>query len=49
MTYANQKNIPYVIVIGSNEIETGELSLKDMAQGSQENLTIENIIDKLNG
>ena len=47
LTYANKKNVPYVIMIGSNEMESGQLSLKDMRNGSQDQLTIEEIINKL--
>lgn len=47
MGYADGKNIPYVILIGSEEIQSGELSLKDMKNGSQEKLRIEEIIEKV--
>ena len=47
MKYANDKNIPFVILIGSNEIETNNLSFKNMETGEQQNLTIEQIIEKL--
>jgi len=47
MKYANDKNIPYVIVIGSNEIETGELTLKNFKSGEQESLNIHQIIEKI--
>ena len=48
MKYANDKNIPFVILIGSNkEIETGKLSFKNMETGKQQNLTIEEIINHL--
>lgn len=47
MKYANNNNIPYVIVIGSNEIETGKLTFKNFVSGEQENLSISDIINKL--
>jgi len=47
MEYANNKQIPYTIVIGSDEIQSGLLSLKDMTSGLQEKLTSEQIIGKL--
>lgn len=47
LDYANKKGVLYTIVIGSNEISTGALALKDMAKGEQETLTIEDIIQKL--
>jgi histidyl-tRNA synthetase len=47
MNYANDKKIPFVIVIGGDEMASGKLSLKNMATGEQEKLTIEEIISKL--
>lgn len=47
MGYADGKNIPYVILIGSDEIQSGELSLKDMKSGEQQKLRIEEIIKKV--
>ena len=43
MTYADDKNIPFVILIGSDEMETGLLSLKNMKSGEQQKLTSEEI------
>ncbi len=48
MNYANKKNIPFVIMIGSNEMESGQLTLKDMHLGEQHSLSIEDIIEKIN-
>lgn len=45
--YADKKGIPFVIVVGSEEMESGKLSLRDMASGQQEKHTIEEIIDRL--
>ncbi|WDF55499.1 histidine--tRNA ligase [Mucilaginibacter sp. KACC 22063] len=45
--YANNKNIPYVVVIGSDEIETGELTFKHMESGVQEKLTANQILAKV--
>ena len=47
MKYANDKNIPFVIVIGSQEMESGQLSLKNMVSGEQEPLSIDQIITRL--
>ena len=47
MKYANDRNVPYVVIIGGNERQSGELSFKDMQSGEQINLTIEAIIEKL--
>lgn len=46
-SYANNKNIPFTIAIGSDEIESGKLSLKNMETGEQEKLTIDEIINLL--
>ena len=47
MSYADDKHIPYVILIGSDEMESGLLTLKDMKSGVQEKLGIDAIIDML--
>lgn len=45
--YADRLNIPYVIVIGEDEIKSGLLTIKDMQEGTQEQMKIEDIIEKL--
>ena len=45
--YADRLNIPYVIVIGEDEINSGLLTIKNMQEGTQEQLAIEDIIEKL--
>lgn len=47
LEYVNKKMIPYTIVIGSEEINTGNLAFKNMERGEQEKLTLDQIIDKL--
>ena len=47
MKYANARGIPYVVVIGEQERETGLLSFKDMGSGEQSLLEIEDIIKRL--
>ena len=44
MSYANDKNIPFVILIGSDEINSGILSLKNMKTGGQQKYSIDEII-----
>jgi len=44
MEYANNKQIPYTILIGSEEMQSGLLAFKDMASGVQEKLSAEEII-----
>ncbi|HTM97195.1 MAG TPA: histidine--tRNA ligase, partial [Pedobacter sp.] len=47
MSYADAKNIPYVILIGEEEMKTGLLTLKDMQSGEQQQLAAEIIVGKL--
>ncbi|SMC72487.1 histidine--tRNA ligase [Pedobacter nyackensis] len=49
MSYADDKRIPYVILIGSDEMQTGFLTIKDMQSGSQKQLSIESIVELLKG
>lgn len=48
MAYADVKKIPYVIIIGSDEMQSGILTLKNMITGEQEKLSEQEIIQKLN-
>lgn len=47
MTYADDKNIPFVILIGSDEMESGLLTLKNMKSGEQQKLSADQIIGLL--
>ena len=47
LNYADDKKIPFVILVGSEEMESGLLSLKNMKTGEQERLTISQIITAL--
>lgn len=44
LDYANKLNIPYVILVGPDEIKTNILTLKDMKKGEQLSLTYEQIV-----
>jgi histidyl-tRNA synthetase len=44
LDYANSKGIPYVILIGSDEMASEKLTLKDMQAGSQQQVGIEEVI-----
>ena len=46
--YADKLRIPYVIVIGEDEIKAGTLTLKNMETGEQVNKTIKEIIELMN-
>ena len=45
--YADSKRIPYVILIGSEEMASGLLSLKNMNSGEQSTLTIQALLAQL--
>ena len=49
MTYANNKNVEYVAMVGETEIANGTIALKYMESGEQENLTIHQVIQKIQG
>ena len=48
MEYANKIGVPYLIIIGEDEVANQEYTLKDMATGEQLKLSIDNLIEKLN-
>ena len=47
LQYANNNDIPYVIIIGEDEVTSKLFTLKDMETGSQEKLGIDEIISKV--
>jgi histidyl-tRNA synthetase len=47
LDYANKKSIPYTIVIGPEEIASGQLVFRNMAAGNQEKKTLDAILDHL--
>ncbi|KAA0993156.1 histidine--tRNA ligase [Dyadobacter aurulentus] len=47
LDYADRKSIPYVILIGSDEMQSGQLTLKNMKTGEQQKLQSGEIINIL--
>ena len=47
LNYANKKGIPVVVLLGSDEIKSGKLSVKFMTTGEQEQLTKEQLMKLL--
>lgn len=45
--FANKKNIPYVLIIGTEEMESGIYSLKNMITGEQQGYILSEIMDKI--
>ena len=47
MSYANAKQIPFVVLAGESEMEQGKLTLKNMATGEQMLVTPDELIRKV--
>ena len=49
MSYANSRKIPYVAIIGENEMQQNLISLKDMKSGEQSKVSFEELVRVLGG
>ncbi|KQS28161.1 histidine--tRNA ligase [Dyadobacter sp. Leaf189] len=47
LDYADRKSIPFVILVGSDEMQSGLLTLKNMKTGEQQKLHLEDIIPSI--
>ncbi|MFC4690732.1 histidine--tRNA ligase [Dokdonia genika] len=47
MTYANRRNIPFLVLAGKEEMDAKQYTLKNMAEGSQETVTIDELVAAL--
>lgn len=47
MTYANKRNIPYVALIGENEMKERVITLKEMSTGEQSQVDLDTLINNL--
>jgi len=47
MTYADNKRIPFVAIVGETEMNDGKVMLKNMKSGEQGLVTVEELIEKL--
>ncbi len=47
MDFANRKQVPFVAFVGESEMKDGTVTLKNMADGTQETLTVDKLIEKL--
>ncbi|MCP4552734.1 MAG: histidine--tRNA ligase [Bacteroidetes bacterium] len=47
MSYADNKRIPFVALVGDSEIKDGTITLKNMNTGVQQKMTIEKLISEL--
>lgn len=49
MSYANSKMIPFVAIVGENEMKEGKLTLKNMENGEQSMVTPEELVAAVKG
>ncbi|MDY2587804.1 histidine--tRNA ligase [Winogradskyella aquimaris] len=47
MTHANRRNIPYVVLVGEEELNSGMYTLKYMKTGEQQKLKLEELLSSL--
>jgi len=47
MDYANRKQVPFVAFVGESEMKDGTVTLKNMADGTQQTMTVDQMIDVL--
>lgn len=47
MSYANSNKIPYVVIVGENEMNEKKITLKNMISGEQQLLTVEECIESM--
>ena len=47
MEYANRRGIPYVVIIGSNELEQGIATVKNMRSAEQSEVSFKDIVSAL--
>ena len=47
MKYADDKKIPFVVLIGENEMRSGLLTVKEMKTGEQRELSVDQLIDEI--
>ena len=46
MDFANRCHVPYVVFVGENEIAAQNLTVKNMATGEQQSMTVEDLLLK---
>ena len=45
--YANDRNVRWVLVLGESELTSGQVMVKDMQEGAQEAMSIEEAVEKI--
>ena len=49
MKYADTKGIPYAVILGSDELESGTAAIRDMSSREQKNVPLERLVEELQG
>ncbi|AQG79176.1 histidine--tRNA ligase [Spirosoma montaniterrae] len=44
LEYANTRTIPFVVLIGSDEVQTGQLSVRNMTTGEQQKMSADEVV-----
>jgi len=47
MTYANKRNVPYVVLVGDEELKNNQYTLKDMSSGVQQKYSLDELLNKV--
>lgn len=47
MTYANKRNVPYVVMVGEEELKNNKYTLKDMSSGEQQKCSLDELLNKV--
>jgi histidyl-tRNA synthetase len=47
LQYANSLGIPYVVIIGKDELSKSKVLLRDMSSGTEQLLTLQQVVKKL--
>ena len=47
LDYANKEKIPYVIILGEEELKSQAVKLKDMQSGEEKNIQMDELVETL--
>ena len=47
MDFANRKQVPFVAFVGESEMQNGTVTLKNMSDGSQQTMTVDEMISQM--
>jgi len=49
MNYADEKGVQFVVIVGSDEMKTGKIKVKEMTTGEQSDISVEELINRVKG